>query len=114
MSKLLSLSFDPWNPFNLFRFITAYLLQHILFLSQISMYVRISGKRPYHDQLQAVKKLLKKEGGASRHEVQQILGNNVTAIFSVPTAIYSFLRAQDPVPGIKVNISKHSFMNLSW
>lgn len=59
------------------------------------------GKRPFHTQLLIMKKLLAKEGGANVHEVKESLGNDVTAIFSVPTAIFSFLRAQKPIPGIE-------------
>lgn len=49
-----------------------------------------------------MQKLLSKGEAASKHEVQEALGNSVTAIWSVPTAIYSFLRAQNPIPGIEV------------
>lgn len=63
----------------------------------------IDGKKMYHKQLQSMMKLLSKQGGASLHEVRETLGNSVTAIWSVPTAIYSFLRAQSPIPGIETD-----------
>ncbi|KAE8738141.1 hypothetical protein FOCC_FOCC016383 [Frankliniella occidentalis] len=64
---------------------------------------QIDGRRPYNTQLQLIKKLLAKEGGASAHQVQESLGTSVDALFSVPTAIYSFLRAQKPIPDIETD-----------
>ncbi|KAK3928551.1 ADP-ribose glycohydrolase ARH3 [Frankliniella fusca] len=63
----------------------------------------IDGRRPYNKQLHLLKKLLEKEEGASHHQVRESLGNDVDALHSVPTAIYSFLRAQKPIPNIETD-----------
>jgi len=49
--------------------------------------------RSYTSQLGKVKKLLEEDNVTPNIVVEQ-LGNNVSAILSVPTAIYSFLCAQ--------------------
>lgn len=50
--------------------------------------------------LDRVETLLKQSPPPSIAEVVEALGNNVTAPKSVPAAIYSFLRAQEPIEGI--------------
>ena len=55
-------------------------------------------------QLTKVQKLLELGESAINDSVIEELGNDVSAIYSVPTAIYCFLRAQQPIPNIEVNI----------
>lgn len=57
----------------------------------------------YQEQLKQMAELLKK-GDVPNEEVVKVLGNNVLALYSVPTAIYSFLRAQEVVPFIQVSV----------
>jgi hypothetical protein len=52
--------------------------------------------------------LLDKKEGA--HE--NILGNSVAALYSVPTAIFCFLRACTPIPEIEVCKSVYDFLSL--
>lgn len=40
----------------------------------------------------------------SDEEVVNILGHSVNALYSVPTAIYCFLRATNKIPGIEVHV----------
>ncbi|KAL0270196.1 UNVERIFIED_CONTAM: hypothetical protein PYX00_007680 [Menopon gallinae] len=54
----------------------------------------------YENQLMLMLELLKKERHPSNEEVVESLGNYVSGIFSVPTAIYSFLKAQNSIPDI--------------
>lgn len=54
----------------------------------------------YENQLTLMLDLLKKEKHPSNEEVVESLGNYVSGIFSVPTAIYSFLKAQNNIPDI--------------
>lgn len=54
----------------------------------------------YVTQLQKIGKLLRKS--PSEVEVVNSLGNEVAALFSVPTAIYCFLRAFSDIPGMEV------------
>lgn len=60
---------------------------------------------PYYSKLEAMENLLEKEEKGDNildEEVDKILGTSVTALHSVPTAIYCFLRAQKQIPKIEV------------
>ncbi|XP_075223533.1 ADP-ribosylhydrolase ARH3-like isoform X2 [Lycorma delicatula] len=64
-------------------------------------------KMPYHSKLEAMEDLLKREEKGLQipdEEVNKVLGTSVTALHSVPTAIYCFLRAQKEIPGIESQI----------
>lgn len=56
---------------------------------------------PYKKQLEEMVRLLSQEH-VHFSEVETVLGTSVAALHSVPTAIYCFLRAQQPVPDIEV------------
>lgn len=64
--------------------------------------------------------LLNKKEGADDEEVEKILGTSVAALYSVPTAIFCFLRACAPIPEIEVcqsvskNYSVFSLLCLIW
>jgi len=64
---------------------------------------------PYQTQLKKMQMLLNKKEGADDEEVVAVLGNNVAALYSVPTAIFCFLRACTPIPEIEVcqSVSKN-------
>ena len=53
--------------------------------------------------------LLNKKKGANDEEVETILGTGEAALYSVPTAIFCFLRACAPIPAIEVcqSVSKY-------
>ncbi|EEB18428.1 ADP-ribosylglycohydrolase, putative [Pediculus humanus corporis] len=57
-------------------------------------------KYNYETQLTLMKNFFSKESPPSDEEVVTKLGNSVSSIFSVPTAIYCFLRAQERIPKI--------------
>lgn len=57
---------------------------------------------PYVKQLQQVKRLLAKT--PSLVEVVDVLGNEPVALFSVPTAIYCFLRSFGEIDGKQVRL----------
>lgn len=61
-------------------------------------------KYTYENQLKIMKDFLK-ENSVTSDEVIEKLGNSISSIFSVPTAIYCFLRAQDDIPDIVTNNS---------
>jgi hypothetical protein len=75
---------------------------------------------PYQTQLKKMQVLLNKEEGAHDKEVEITLGTSVTALYSVPTAIFCFLRACAPIPEIEVckSVSKiysvFSLLLLIW
>lgn len=60
---------------------------------------------PYQRQLNLVKEFLScdNEQKRSDEEIVRHLGTSIAALYSVPTAIYCFLRALDKIPGIEVN-----------
>lgn len=59
--------------------------------------------QPYKKQLSIVRKFLTDAEPPSRGKVIRELGNDVSGIRSVPTAIYCFLRAQKPIDDIKTD-----------
>ncbi|XP_066590261.1 ADP-ribosylhydrolase ARH3-like [Prorops nasuta] len=64
--------------------------------------LNLEDPQPFKTQLSIVKKLLSQEGnGPNDEQVVTELGNNVEALYSVPTAIYCFLRGQNPIEGIQ-------------
>ena len=65
----------------------------------------LSEPQPYKVQLCTVKSLISENDDESLHDekVIQKLGNSVAALYSVPTAIFCFLRAQKPITGIQTD-----------
>lgn len=62
----------------------------------------MSEPQPYKVQLGIIKTLISEnDDGLHTEKVVQKLGNSVTALYSVPTAIFCFLRAQKPITGIQ-------------
>lgn len=69
----------------------------------------IADAESYTKQLIEMQKLLVKK--ADDEEVVETLGTSISALYSVPTAIYCFLRAQEGIPGIKVHRESNFFFN---
>ena len=64
----------------------------------------LSEPQPYKVQLRVVKSLISEnDEGLHDEKVTQKLGNSVAALYSVPTAIFCFLRAQKPIAGIQTD-----------
>lgn len=63
----------------------------------------LSEPQPYKVQLCMVKSLISDSEGSHDEKVIQKLGNSVAALYSVPTAIFCFLRAQKPITGIQTD-----------
>ena len=57
---------------------------------------------PFQKLLTVAEELLSRSPAPTRGSVVDLLGHDVSALNSVPTAIYSFLRALQPLPGIQV------------
>lgn len=57
----------------------------------------------YQKQLKSMKVLLNKEHHPSDEEVVNVLGHSVSALYSVPTAVFSFLKAQNEIQGIETD-----------
>ena len=64
----------------------------------------IEDTTPYQTQLETIQKMLspKEYDIITEDEVVALLGNNIDALHSVPTAIYCYLRAQDKIPNVDV------------
>ncbi|XP_078035897.1 ADP-ribosylhydrolase ARH3 isoform X2 [Augochlora pura] len=62
----------------------------------------LSEPKPYKTQLNVLKSLITTEGEGPHEETVALkLGTNISALYSVPTAIFCFLRAQQPINGIE-------------
>ncbi|XP_076624159.1 ADP-ribosylhydrolase ARH3 isoform X1 [Colletes latitarsis] len=62
----------------------------------------LSEPQPYKIQLDLIKTLISEDGeGPHDEKVVKQLGNNIAALYSVPTAIFCFLRAQKPIIDIQ-------------
>lgn len=71
-----------------------------LFLEELRPYVE---SKVYLKKIGEVERLLKEEAGT--RAAAKILGNTVEAFNSVPTAIYIYLKTQDPVEAIRLAIA---------
>jgi poly(ADP-ribose) glycohydrolase ARH3 len=60
-------------------------------------------RRSYVKKLKTVKKFLEKAAPPDMEEIHNELGVHVAALHSVPTAIYCFLAARNPIPGIETD-----------
>lgn len=56
--------------------------------------------RPFTKQLEAVSRFLSTNNEPSDSDILNVLGNDVAALYSVPTSIYCFLKAHSPIKGI--------------
>lgn len=70
----------------------------------MKFYRIVSDQVSYRSQLLKLQNLLELGDNVVPYQIAEELGNDVSAVFSVPTAIYCFLRAQHPVPDINVSI----------
>lgn len=57
--------------------------------------------QPYKLKLDILQQLIASEENVTNEEVIRQLGNGIAALYSVPTAIFCFLRAQRPIKGIE-------------
>ncbi|KAF2360533.1 ADP-ribosylation/Crystallin J1 [Trinorchestia longiramus] len=58
-------------------------------------------RKGFVHKLRVLQDLLGRGDDVSRGEIKETLGNDISAIRSVPTAIYAFLRALQPIDGIE-------------
>lgn len=56
--------------------------------------------KPFSKQLEAISRFLAMSNEPSDTEVLNVLGNDVSALYSVPTSIYCFLKSQKAIKGI--------------
>lgn len=65
--------------------------------------INVDSEPTFEKQLLVMKDLLNKDGHPSDEEVVNKLGHSVAALYSVPTAVFSFLKAQNEIPDIKTD-----------
>ena len=56
----------------------------------------------YQKQLNEIKRILKLPQEPSDEEIINVLGHSIAALYSVPTAIYCFLKSNKKIAGIQV------------
>lgn len=66
-------------------------------------YSLVMNEESFHKQIQHIRDLLKKQAPPSDEEVLNKLGHSNRALYSVPTAIYCFLRACKQIDEIKTS-----------
>nr|XP_037282988.1 ADP-ribose glycohydrolase ARH3-like isoform X1 [Rhipicephalus microplus] len=92
MAVYLALNSDPKTPLDSMVY-----LDHLIALTD-KLEEAVDGFKPLVFKLMHIKKILSNpELDPSPAEVAKMLGNDITAQGSVPTAIYSFLRSQRPL-----------------
>uniref|UniRef100_A0A1B6CBF3 ADP-ribosylhydrolase ARH3 n=1 Tax=Clastoptera arizonana TaxID=38151 RepID=A0A1B6CBF3_9HEMI len=97
----LSLLMDPLKPLDAEKF-TKELMDKIKVIEKESEESDSVEALPYVKQLGKMDCLLKKEE-LFEGEVEETLGNSIAALYSVPTAIFCFLRAQKPISSIETD-----------
>lgn len=97
--------------FVIFKYFNCYQCEDFtLFLINFIFFYRFGNeeKHPYVKQIEVLQSLLSKDPQDFEDEIANKLGNSVAALYSVPTAIYCFLRGQKPVEFIKVILMSYN------
>ncbi|KAL7290293.1 hypothetical protein TKK_0015993 [Trichogramma kaykai] len=99
-----SLHIHPEEQFNVIEFVDQ-LLNKMKFVEIDEEGLDLIEAQPYTAQLKLVKNLLLEEGddNPTHQKVIKLLGNDISGLRSVPTAIFCFLRAQKPISGINTD-----------
>ncbi|XP_076294584.1 ADP-ribosylhydrolase ARH3 [Lasioglossum baleicum] len=96
-----SLLLDPREQLNVKSFVDN-LIEKVDELEADEDDLGLSEPEPYTTQLNVLKDLISEEGeGPHDEKVVLKLGTNISALYSVPTAIFCFLKAQKPIGGIQ-------------
>ncbi|CAK9811685.1 ADP-ribosylhydrolase ARH3 [Anthophora plagiata] len=96
-----SLHLNPNETLNVISFVDD-LIQKMDQIEKDEEGLGLAEPQPYKIQLGVVKALISEDGdGPDVKDVLKKLGNSVAALYSVPTAIFCFLRAQKPISGIQ-------------
>lgn len=98
-----SLHHDPKTPIDVKKFSTD-LIEKMAKIEEKTASDTVDNEdpTPYQTQLKLVQRLLEK-GDVPEYEVIKSLGHSTAALYSVPTAIYCFLRAQSPISYIETD-----------
>ncbi|KAK9505541.1 hypothetical protein O3M35_009568 [Rhynocoris fuscipes] len=96
-----SFNLDPNKPVDVTQFISN-LIEEMSKLETSDDLSIDEDPTTYQTQLKEMQELLNEEN-VPNEEVVKVLGNDIRALYSVPTAIYSFLRAQKPLKFIETD-----------
>ncbi|XP_001607700.1 ADP-ribose glycohydrolase ARH3-like isoform X1 [Nasonia vitripennis] len=99
-----SIHIHPDDQLNVIDFVDE-LVNKMNFVEEDEEGLDLVEAQPYKSQLNLIKKLLQEEGEENPIDDKVIknLGNDISGLRSVPTAIFCFLRAQKPIKGIKTD-----------
>ncbi|KAK5649651.1 hypothetical protein RI129_000680 [Pyrocoelia pectoralis] len=92
------LKLDPADKIDAQKFVNN-LIEKMRMIEVDDEGLNIDNGTPYKEKLVDIQKLLD-SGNDDTEEIIRILGNDIFALHSVPTAIFCFLRAQTPIPRI--------------
>ncbi|KAK0090315.1 hypothetical protein PV325_001546 [Microctonus aethiopoides] len=101
-----SLTMDPKQTFNYAAFLEDLINKMNVIEENDEEFLELSESeiQPFKTQLKIIERLIEKsltnENEPHTDEILKLLGNNVTALHSVPTAIFCFVRAQYPIAEI--------------
>ena len=79
-----------------------YLCKHVAFSFSDTESKYNKDKMPYCWKLEKIREFLRSDQGPTIEEVNEHLGTDISALGSVPAAVYSFLRSPNPVEGLQV------------
>ncbi|KAG4076389.1 hypothetical protein HA402_005832 [Bradysia odoriphaga] len=94
-----ALLMDPEHPLNTQDFVSN-LIDKMKAIEVDEEGLGLDDPSPFTKQLEAVSRFLTMNNEPSDADVVNVLGNDVSALYSVPTSIYCFLRAQKAINGI--------------
>nr|XP_050845157.1 ADP-ribosylhydrolase ARH3-like isoform X2 [Vespula vulgaris] len=94
------LQLDPSNELNVPDFINE-LIDKMKKIEKDEEGLDLVEPQPYKLKLDILQQLIAAEKDVTNEEVVRQLGNGIAALYSVPTAIFCFLRAQQPINGIE-------------
>lgn len=94
-----SLFLNPAKPLDVKEF-TSNLITKITEIEKQNSGLDFEHENPYRKQLDEMDRLLSQEN-VHDEEVENVLGTSIAALYSVPTAVYCFLRAQQPISNIE-------------
>jgi len=97
----LSLHRQPSHSLDVVEFTTE-LKQRMSDIEKADEVEEFEEQSPYSVKLKAVEEFLR-EDHVLDEEVDNVLGTSISALHSVPTAVYCFLRAQTAIPNIKTD-----------
>ncbi|GLV31880.1 hypothetical protein CBL_07640 [Carabus blaptoides fortunei] len=93
---------DPSSKLDIIKFSTD-LIEKLKDIEKDEEGLGIGHPTPYSNQIEIVRELLSNPAGTPDEEVVEQLGHSQMAMYSIPTAIYCFLRAQSEIENVETS-----------